>query len=270
MSLVTHPILAATHLVKIRSRVVKYICATLAILSPVTLARDMAMNGRYRGRNNQELVQHLRRSRIIKSDKVFEVMSSVDRGNYTDPSHAYVDAPQGIGYGVTISAPHMHAYALELLEEKLRNGKRALDVGSGSGYLTACMALMMEDPQGLAIGIEHIPELRTMAEKNIRRDHPELLIEGRVELVVGDGRLGYSSHGPYDAIHVGAAAEETPQSLIDQLALGGRLVVPIGPESSGQTLVQIDKTLDGTIKKRSLVGVAFVPLTDKERQYRRS
>ncbi|XP_067208853.1 protein-L-isoaspartate(D-aspartate) O-methyltransferase isoform X2 [Linepithema humile] len=208
-------------------------------------------------------------TRVIKSDKVFEAMSSVDRGKYTHPTHAYIDSPQGIGYGVTISAPHMHAYALELLEEKLRSGKRALDVGSGSGYLTTCMAIMM-GPKGLAVGIEHIPELRTMAEENIRHDHPELLRDKRVELIVGDGRLGHADRGPYDAIHVGAAAKEMPQPLIDQLAPGGRLIVPMGPENSDQTLVQVDKTLDGKIKQRPLISVMFVPLTDKERQYCRS
>ncbi|XP_032665986.1 protein-L-isoaspartate(D-aspartate) O-methyltransferase-like [Odontomachus brunneus] len=227
------------------------------------------MHGRYHGKNNQELVQHLKRSRMIKSDRVFEAMSSVDRGKYTHPSHAYVDSPQGIGYGVTISAPHMHAYALELLEEKLRNGGKALDVGSGSGYLTACMAIMM-GPNGLAVGIDHIPELRAMAEENIRHDHPELLRDGRVELVVGDGRLGYPDRGPYDAIHVGAAAKELPLPLISQLAPGGRLILPMGPENSDQVLVQIDKTMDGKIERRSLMSVVFVPLTDKERQYRRS
>lgn len=79
---------------------------------------------------------------IIKSDIVENAMLAVDRGHYSKVS-PYMDAPQGIGYGVTISAPHMHAHALELLKEKLENGTRALDVGSGSGYLTACMALMM-------------------------------------------------------------------------------------------------------------------------------
>ncbi|XP_025159964.1 protein-L-isoaspartate(D-aspartate) O-methyltransferase isoform X1 [Harpegnathos saltator] len=231
------------------------------------------MHGYYHGKNNQELVQHLKLfflgGRMIKSERVFEAMSSVDRGKYTHLSHAYVDSPQGIGYGVTISAPHMHAYALELLEDKLRDGGRALDVGSGSGYLTACMAIMM-GPNGLAIGIDHIPELRAMAEENIRHDHPELLRDGRVELVVGDGRLGYPDRGPYDAIHVGAAAKEMPRALINQLAPGGRLILPMGPENSDQVLVQVDKTMDGQIKRRSLMSVVFVPLTDKERQYRRS
>lgn len=105
--------------------------------------------------------------------------------------------------------------------------------------------------------------------------------------------MGYPERGPYDAIHVGAAAKEAPQSvsqalktcdyscisiiimsinlqLIDQLALGGRLIVPIGSENFDQTLVQIDKTHDGKIKQRSLINVVYVPLTDKERQYSRS
>lgn len=69
-------------------------------------------------------------------------MLAVDRGNYSK-NNPYMDAPQGIGYGVTISAPHMHAHALELLKDQLTEGERALDVGSGSGYLTACMALMV-------------------------------------------------------------------------------------------------------------------------------
>lgn len=69
-------------------------------------------------------------------------MLAVDRGNYSK-SNPYMDAPQGIGFGVTISAPHMHAHALELLKDQLTEGERALDVGSGSGYLTACMALMV-------------------------------------------------------------------------------------------------------------------------------
>ncbi|XP_026823971.1 protein-L-isoaspartate(D-aspartate) O-methyltransferase isoform X2 [Ooceraea biroi] len=196
-------------------------------------------------------------------------MNATDRAKYTQPGYAYIDAPQGIGYGATISAPHMHAYALEYLEDKLRSGARALDVGSGSGYLTVCMGIMT-GPSGVAVGIEHIPELKAMAEKSIREDHPELLRDGRVVLVVGDGRLGYPERGPYDAIHVGAASKQIPQALIDQLAPGGRLIIPVGRENSDQTLMQVDKSLDGNIKQRSLLGVVFVPLTDKDWQYRRS
>lgn len=81
---------------------------------------------------------------IIRSESVENAMMSVDRGNYVK-INPYMDAPQGIGFNVTISAPHMHAHALELLKDRLVNGERALDVGSGSGYLTACMAIMVGD-----------------------------------------------------------------------------------------------------------------------------
>ena len=226
----------------------------------------MAWSGRYQAKTNHDLIEHLRRSRVIKSDRVYEAMSSVDRGNYTHSNYPYVDTPQGIGFGATISAPHMHAYALELLQDKLHEGARALDVGSGSGYLTACMAKML-GPNGFAVGIEHIEELKAFATENIERDNPGLLQSGRIELVVGDGRLGYPEKAPYNAIHVGAAAKEMPQALIEQLAPGGRLVLPMGPENSDQTLVQVDKALDGKIKKKSLTSVVFVPLTSKNKQY---
>lgn len=89
-----------------------------------------------------ELTLHIIGNGIIKSDQVENAMLAVDRCHYTK-NNAYMDAPQSIGYSVTISAPHMHAHALELLKNQLVNGTRALDVGSGSGYLTACMAVMM-------------------------------------------------------------------------------------------------------------------------------
>lgn len=111
-------------------------------------------------------------------------MLKVDRGHYSR-NNPYMDAPQGIGYGVTISAPHMHAHALELLKEHLVPGEKALDVGSGSGYLTACMSVMMGET-GTAVGIDHIPELVEMSKANIEKDNPELLSSGRIVLKVGD------------------------------------------------------------------------------------
>ena len=107
---------------------------------------------------------------------------------------------------------------MEILEDNLVPGGRALDVGSGSGYLTTCMALML-GPNGTAVGIEHMPQLQELAKKNINSDHPELLINNQIELIVGDGRLGYPPKAPYNAIHVGAAAPDVPHKVSNKFLI---------------------------------------------------
>lgn len=218
---------------------------------------------------NKGMVEQLHRYGVIKSQKVTEVMKTIDRALFVpEGTPAYVDSPMPIGYNATISAPHMHAMCLELLEHNLQPGMHALDVGSGTGYLTACFAMMV-GPQGRAVGVEHIPELVASSVSNVEKSAAApLLKEGALSLHVGDGRLGWPDAAPYDAIHVGAAAAEVPQPLIDQLKPGGRMVIPVG--TYFQDLKVIDKNEDGSISVRNETSVRYVPLTSRESQLRDS
>lgn len=214
---------------------------------------------------NKGMVEHLRQYGVFNSKKVAEVMETIDRALFVpDGNPAYVDSPMLIGFNATISAPHMHATCLQLLEKNLQPGMHALDVGSGTGYLTACFAMMV-GPEGRAIGVEHIPELVGSSIQNIQKSAAApFLKDGSLSVHVGDGRQGWPDFAPYDAIHVGAAAPEIPQPLIDQLKPGGRMVIPVG--KIFQELQVVDKNLDGSISVHTETSVRYVPLTSREAQ----
>ena len=212
----------------------------------------------------KELCDYLKRNGDIQSQRVYDAMMKVDRKDFS-PSCPYMDSPQSINYNVTISAPHMHAYCLELLKDHLKEGGKALDVGFGSGYLTVAMSKMMGD-KGVAVGIEHIKQLYDFAKENISKNHKNLLDSKKLILVEGDGRNGYNQKAPYDCIHVGAAAETIPQALVDQLANGGRLVIPVGYQGDSQYITIVDKDRNGKISSRRELGVSYVPLTSVKNQ----
>jgi protein-L-isoaspartate(D-aspartate) O-methyltransferase len=224
-------------------------------------------------------VENLWRHELITDPRVKEAFLKVDRAHYAPaPSGAYEDSPQSIGYDATISAPHMHATAVENLIDCMvptdaNPAPRVLDIGSGSGYLTHVMAELVGD-LGLVVGVEHIPQLRDLGQKNMAKsaEGRALLDSGKVRFRVGDGRKGWKeppregeeSHGEgWDVIHVGAAASELHQELLDQLRSPGCMFIPVDSEDGwNQHVWKIEKDKNGKIKKTRLFPVRYVPLTD--------
>jgi len=211
-----------------------------------------------------DLVELLKQKKFVVSKEVEAVLKSIDRGDFVS-SNPYEDSPSPIGGNAIISAPHLHAFALEWLKDHLIKGKSVLDVGSGSGHLTLAFAKMMQNPSAKVLGIEHMPELVDKSIKNIRKHHRDYLEKGKIKIVQGDGRLGLPSAGPFDVIHVGAGTRKVPPELFKQLANGGRLLIPVG-NTGKQTFMVYDKDENGKISERSTLPVVFVALTSKETQ----
>jgi protein-L-isoaspartate(D-aspartate) O-methyltransferase len=162
-------------------------------------------------------------------------------------AHAYDDAALPIGEGQTISQPYIVAAMCELLS--LSGTENVLDVGTGSGYAAA----VLDELAASVVSIEVVPALAEGARRALAATG-----HGEVEVRIGDGRLGAPDRSPFDAIAVAAATESVPAALYEQLALGGRLVVPLGGKR-GQQLVRLLKTPEGVVETTS-VPCRFVPL----------
>lgn len=201
-------------------------------------------------------------------------MEEVDRFDFCNlpasaRSNAYIDGPLPIGNNATISAPHMHAFALEAALPFVvpGSGQRVLDVGSGSGYLCVAFAKLLGEG-GTVYGIEHIQSLVDFGRNNCNQHYSHLLAQGRIHFICEDGRKGFQSGAPYDIIHVGAAADKIPEPLIDQLKVGGVLIIPLGVGDNYQLMKTLKKMNDGSLKDISpyCSAVRFVPLTDAASQ----
>jgi len=217
-------------------------------------------------KTNEDLINQLQENKVIKSKSVALAMLAIDRGDFCpNENNAYVDCPQPIGYGATISAPHMHAEALERLQDHLQPGMSALDIGSGSGYLAACMAYMVGN-KGKVIGIEHLEFLVNFSIKNISKNHEDMFKSKQLQIIHGDGRKGYPDEGPFDCIHCGACAQpEIAKILCEQLKPGGCLVTPV-EEDGEQIFRKYIRSKDGKqVSYQNLLSVRYVPLTSAEK-----
>ena len=197
-----------------------------------------------------QFVLDLRRRGIMDA-AVLRAMEEVPRDKFVMPAHArsaYADRAMPIPCGQTISQPYVVAYMTEQLD--VRPQHHVLEIGTGSGYQAAILSR-------LAAKVTSIERYRTLADA--ARIRLKALCYDNVDVIVGDGMAGAPDRAPFDRIIVTAAAETVPQTLVDQLAVGGIMVLPVGPHDEDQKLVKLVRTEDG-IARTDLIGVRFVPM----------
>jgi protein-L-isoaspartate(D-aspartate) O-methyltransferase len=200
----------------------------------------------------RQMVSSQVQARGVEDPRVLAAMRQVPRHRFVPErfrEEAYSDHPLPIGHGQTISQPFVVARMTELLA--LEPGDKVLEVGTGSGYQAAVLA----EVAGPVYSIEIIPELSRRAGRVLRE-----LGYDSVRLKVGDGYRGWPEHAPYQAVMVTAAPDRVPRPLIDQLAKGGRLVIPVGPTGGVQELLVLAKDRQGRVSRSSHGLVRFVPL----------
>ncbi|PIW27996.1 MAG: protein-L-isoaspartate O-methyltransferase [Rhodospirillales bacterium CG15_BIG_FIL_POST_REV_8_21_14_020_66_15] len=189
------------------------------------------------------------------SDRTMDAMAAVPRHAFVrdeDEVVAYVNRPQPIGHGQTISQPYIVALMTDMLD--LTGTEKVLEIGTGSGY----QAAVLSHVAGQVFTIEIVESLGLAAEKRLKA-----LGYANVQVRVGDGYLGWPEQAPFDAIMVTAAPEKIPEALIRQLRPGGRMIVPIGRAHDRQTLTLVVKSMDGKVTIESVLPVAFVPMVNK-------
>ncbi len=207
-------------------------------------------NGMTSRRTRQRLIKRLRAAGI-RDERVLDVMLTLPRHLFVDEalaSHAYDDIALPIGFGQTISQPYIVARMTEALLAGIQP-QRVLEIGTGSTYQSAVLAMLVEQ----VYSVERIGKLLERA-----RERLWSLALTNIYLHLGDGRLGWPAHAPYDGILVTAAAAAIPAELLQQLTPGGRLVIPVGPPQA-QELLQVERKSFG-FAERSLGAVSFVPL----------
>ena len=204
----------------------------------------------------ERMVERQIAARGIRDPGLLDALRQVPREEFVSPDYghrAYGDYPLPIEAGQTISQPYIVALMIEAAQ--IGAGDRVLEVGAGSGYAAAVMSRIA----GRVIAIERKAELADLARARLQR-----LGYSNVTIVEGDGTRGWPDGAPYDAILAAASGSHVPQPLIDQLAPGGRLVMPVGSRGWIQQLVKLTKFADGRTERETLGEVRFVPLIGEE------
>lgn len=233
------------------------LCSLSACSSPPVSGNPITQE-EFRQQREQMVATQLQ-SRDIQDQRVLGAMRRVPRHLFMPESmrqYAYIDSPVPIGEDQTISQPYIVGLMTQTADPEPQD--RALEVGTGSGYQAAVLAELVQE----VYTIEIIPALAERAGKALSE-----LGYDNVEVRLGDGYQGWPEKAPFDIILITAAPEEIPQPLIDQLAAGGRLVVPVGPQGEIQTLTLVTKE-EGEVRRTSITDVRFVPMTGEAQRLR--
>ena len=200
----------------------------------------------------RDMVEQQIAARGVTDDRVLAAMRTVPRDRFVPGElapRAYEDRPLPIGHDQTISQPYIVAYMTEALG--VQKHHKVLEIGTGSGYQAAVLGELADR----VYTVEIVPELARQAAATLRS-----LGYAHVHVREGDGYAGWPDEAPFDRIMVTAAPAEIPQPLIDQLAVNGRLVIPVGEQGRAQWLTIVDKTSTGVVQRRT-IAVQFVPFT---------
>jgi len=225
----------------------------MAACTMLMACTPLAQDGRDDVRERRlDMVERQIRERGVVDERVLEVMRTVPRERFVPPDaarHAYEDTPLAIGFGQTISQPYIVAYMTEALDVQPRH--RVLEIGTGSGYQAAVLGQLARE----VYTIEIVSGLARTASSVLAE-----LGYSNVHVREGDGYAGWPEQAPFDRIIVTAAPDEIPQPLIDQLAPGGRLVIPVGSQGETQWMTIVERTGAGVVERRT-IPVQFVPFT---------
>lgn len=204
---------------------------------------------------NEKLISHLVAEGILQDKRLIKAFRSVPRHYFVPDEYlleAYGDYALPTMCGQTISQPYTVVVMLEAL--KLKKGDNVLEIGTGSGW-TACLIASVIGSKGRVTTIELFPRLVEFAKKNIKNVKLK-----NIEVICGDGKLGYPENAPYDCSLINAACKEIPKPIIEQIKVGGRIVAPVENSFGEQTMIVAEKFSEKQLKKTNLGAFIFVPL----------